>query len=81
MASRLEQYEREQRAEATAALDLLLDSLAAATVKLPSAAVQRSSPFTGVTLVELGAARAEVIARLATVVRAGVEHLSFKGEL
>ncbi|GAA1236060.1 hypothetical protein GCM10009665_27830 [Kitasatospora nipponensis] len=60
------------RREATDAAQELRSVLAAADLALPSVALDGQSPFTGVVLVDLGRARAEVVAGIATLLREGL---------
>ncbi|WP_280698152.1 hypothetical protein [Kitasatospora sp. GP82] len=63
-----------RQAEAMAAEAELAEALRLAGIVLPSLATdQRSGLFTGLFLVDLGGARADVVERLAEVVRRGVE--------
>ncbi len=73
MSSRIKRYADEQRKAAEAALAHLAAELSAAGLKLPSACVDHGSPYTGVVLVSLGSAGAEVIEQLADVIRRGNE--------
>ncbi|MDH6110848.1 hypothetical protein P3T36_004422 [Kitasatospora sp. MAP12-15] len=59
------------RKEAADALAELVDALRAAGITLPSLAIDWRAVCTGIVLVELGAARPDVIRRLAAVIRKG----------
>ncbi|MFI9271183.1 hypothetical protein ACIGXM_10790 [Kitasatospora sp. NPDC052896] len=75
MPSPLSRHIAAARREAAEALAELTASLTLADVTLPSTGIDRHSPFTGTVLVELGAARPDMVKRLAAVVRAGVERV------
>ncbi|MGW4892722.1 hypothetical protein ACWEQL_10725 [Kitasatospora sp. NPDC004240] len=75
MPSILTRATAEYRRAAAEAFDDLLAVLALAGVRLPSAAVDwRAGRLTGAFLIELGAARPEVIARIVDLLRKGLRY-------
>jgi hypothetical protein len=73
MGSALRRLTAQTRREAADACDDLIATLAAADVKLPSVAVDwQSAATTGVVLIDLGAARPDVVVQLIDVIREGV---------
>ncbi|MFI9273699.1 hypothetical protein ACIGXM_23735 [Kitasatospora sp. NPDC052896] len=74
MTSRLQRHMHLARTQAVHALADLTDSLDSAGIVLPSAALDDHAPCTGVVLIELGRARADVVLRMAQLIRIGVRH-------
>ncbi|MFJ9697942.1 hypothetical protein [Kitasatospora sp. NPDC101183] len=73
MGSALRRLTARDRRKTADAYDDLLSTLAAADVKLPSVTVDwQSAAATGVALIDLGAARPDVVVRLVDVIRDGV---------
>lgn len=73
MTSIIERHTADPREDAADALFELRKALKAAKIALPSLPVDWRSSVTGVVLVELGAARSDVITQLAKVIRKGAE--------
>ncbi len=76
MTSKFQRHVREQRQAALDALAQLRAALEAAGIVLPSLGLDHQSPYTGTVLVELGAARPDVVQRLARAVRRGTDPTS-----
>ncbi|MGW4891812.1 hypothetical protein ACWEQL_06035 [Kitasatospora sp. NPDC004240] len=75
MSSILTRATADQRRAAAEAFDDLLAVLALAGIVLPSAAVDwRAGRLTGAVLIELGAARPDVVLRLVDLLRKGLLH-------
>ncbi|WP_280723525.1 hypothetical protein [Kitasatospora sp. MAA4] len=65
---------REKRRAAQDALSRLIALLAEAGIVLPSATVDWRAPVTGIVLIELGAARVDVVELLIATLRKGLGH-------
>ncbi|WP_329565395.1 hypothetical protein [Kitasatospora sp. NBC_01266] len=80
MTSHINRHTAEARRQAASALEDVTAILALANVLLPSVAVDwHSGQLTGTYLVDLGAARPDVVMALVAVLRAGVEHMAHCG--
>ncbi|MDH6133030.1 hypothetical protein P3T37_002424 [Kitasatospora sp. MAA4] len=74
MTSRMDREMREKRRAAQDALSRLIALLAEAGIVLPSATVDWRAPVTGIVLIELGAARVDVVELLIATLRKGLGH-------